>query len=431
MNRETLSRLMRQLEKTQWQPRAELEALQRARLAEVAAWCEQHSPHFARRLARACMTASDLAAPGGLQKLPLLTRRDLQTAGDLYCETVPQDHLPFFETRTSGSTGEPVVVRRTAISQLDWLATTLREHLWHNRNFAARACVIRAGIEKPSVAKDWGPPVNLLFDSGPLLGLPITLDVAAQMRAIADFNPQFLIIYPSNLAALARCCRDNGVELPGLKQILAIGETLSPQTRALAEEIFGVTIADTYSSQELGTIAPLCPQAPLYHAMAENLIVEVLNSDGDACREGETGRLVITDLRNLATPLIRYDIGDYGEVGPPCPCGRGLPTLSRILGRERNLILMPDGTRHWPLVGFHHFRDIAPVTQYQFIQHTRETIEVRLVTERGLTHDDEDRLRTAIQTALGHPFELQFVYFTDRIPPASSGKFEEFVCRAT
>jgi phenylacetate-CoA ligase len=291
---------------------------------------------------------------------------------------------------------------------MDWLAATLREHLWHNRNFAGRVCVIRANIVRAARAKDWGEPVNLLFESGPLLGLPITLDIAAQAKAIAEFKPQFLIVYPSNLAALAHLCRAEKTGFAGLRQILTMGETLSPETRALAGETFGADIADIYSSQELGTIALQCPAAPLHHIMAENLIVEVLDGNGVPCGEGEPGRLVITDLRNRATPLIRYDIGDYGEAGPRCPCGRGLPTLRRILGRERNLILMPDGTRHWPLVGFHKFREIAPVTQYQLIQQTRETVEVRI--------------------ALGHAFAIRFAYFEDRIPPGKSGKFEEFVC---
>jgi phenylacetate-CoA ligase len=429
VSHEALSRLLRQLENTQWQSRTELEALQRQRLAQIALHHEKHSPHFARRLSQAGMTVADLVAPGGLQRLPVLTRRALQTATDLYCETVPETDEPIFETKTSGSTGEPVVVRRTATSQLDWLAATMREHLWHDCNFAARACVIRANISTVTRAENWGPPVNLLFESGACLGLPITLDVTQQMRLIADFAPQFLIIYPSMLAALTRCCRDNDVRLTGLTQILTIGETLGPETRVLAEETFGARIADMYSSQELGTIALQCPASPLYHVMAENLIVEVLGPDGAPRREGETGRLVITDLRNTATPLIRYDIGDYGEVGPRCSCGRGLPTLTRILGRERNLILMPDGTRHWPLVGFHKFRAIAPVTQYQFIQHTREDIEVRLVAERPLSGEEEDGLRTLVQKALGHPFALQFVYFAGQIPTPGSGKFEEFVCR--
>jgi phenylacetate-CoA ligase len=425
---EALSRRLRQLETTQWQSGEELAALQGRQLAALAAHCEKASPQFRRRLAQAGLTASDLAAPGGLQRLPVLHRRDIQTATDFYCDTMPEAHQPVFETRTSGSTGEPVAVQRTAVSQLDWLATTMREHLWHNRDFVKSVCAIRANIVKTVRADDWGEPVSLLFQSGPILGLPITLDVTEQMRLIAQFKPHLLIVYPSNLAALVRCCRQNGVAFAGLKQILTIGETLSPETRALAEETFGAAVADMYSSQELGTIALQCPTSPLYHVMAENLIVEVLDAQGGACREGQTGRLVITDLRNYATPLIRYDIGDYAEVGPPCPCGRGLQTLTRILGRERNLILMPDGTRHWPLVGFHKFREIAPVAQYQFVQHAREDIELRLVTERPLTGDEENNLRALIQKALGYPFALHLVYFEKRIPPAASGKFEEFVC---
>jgi phenylacetate-CoA ligase len=159
------------------------------------------------------------------------------------------------------------------------------------------------------------------------------------------------------------------------------------------------------------------------------MIVEVLDADGAPSGEGQTGRLVITDLRNLAMPLIRYDIGDYGEVGPPCPCGRGLPTLARILGRERNLILMPDGTRNWPVFGIHKFHEVAPVTQYQFIQHSRDTLEFRLVTARPLSKEEEDRLSAIVLDTIGHHFLLQFTYFDERIPIPKSGKFEEFICR--
>ncbi|HSZ74758.1 MAG TPA: hypothetical protein VK779_08055, partial [Rhizomicrobium sp.] len=142
------------------------------------------------------------------------------------------------------------------------------------------------------------------------------------------------------------------------------------------------------------------------------------------------GRVVLSDLHNFATPMIRYDIGDYAEVGGPCPCGRGLPTLKRVLGRERNLILMPDGTRHWPLVGFARFRDVAPIVQYQFIQQSREEIEVRLVAETPLSAEQEANLKSVIQEALGHPFALRFTYFEGQIPRAANGKFEEFVCAA-
>jgi phenylacetate-CoA ligase len=138
---------------------------------------------------------------------------------------------------------------------------------------------------------------------------------------------------------------------------------------------------------------------------------------------------VVSDLLNLATPLIRYDIGDYAEIGPRCPCGRGLPTLKRILGRERNLVQLPDGSRNWPLVGFHDFDAVAPVRQYQFVQHAIDEIEFKIVTDQAITRDQEERLIKIAQRALNYPFRIKIAQFRERLPIRPNGKFEEFVSK--
>jgi phenylacetate-CoA ligase len=409
---------------TERQAPGALAALQLHRLDSLTAHLEARSGHFRRRLREAGLSRADLLEPQGLQRLPVLTRRTLQNAPEVFCDSLPAGHGPCYETQTSGSTGEPVVVRRTAVNGVDWMAVTMREHLWHRRDFSQPFCAIRAHYNEPTLCPDWGPPVNWLFQTGPLLGIPVTTDLERQIELIRDFKPRILLLYPSNLAAFV----NRGVELPSVREILTIAETLSPQTRDDAASLYGA-VTDTYSSQEMGTLAVQCPDSPLYHVMAEHLMVEVLNGDGTACRIGETGRVVATDLRNFATPLVRYDIGDVAEVGPPCQCGRGLPTLRRIFGRERNLVLLPDGRRHWPLVGFCHFREIAPVMQYQFIQDGRDSIELRLVTERPLNAQEEAGLTARVQKNLGFAFAVRFTYFANRLPAGANGKFEEFVCR--
>ncbi|MBS0274102.1 MAG: phenylacetate--CoA ligase family protein [Proteobacteria bacterium] len=418
------------LEATQWQSHKEIEALQYRKLAVLARHSAAHSAQFRTRLHAANLTAQDLASPDGLARLPLLSRRELQRAKDLFCTETPSAHLPTYETRTSGSTGEPVLVRRTAYSQIDWLSTTMREHLWHERDFLSPFCAIRANISKLIRLENWGAPAALLRKTGPALGIPIVTDIATQTALICEFKPQTLLIYPSNLAALVQHCADHNIAIPSLKKIITIGETSSPDIRTRAEIAFGADVSDMYSSQEAGNIALQCGQSDLYHVMAENLIVEIVDEHGVAAGEGETGRVVLTDLNNFATPLIRYDIGDYAESGPACSCGRGLPTLKRILGRERNLIRMPDGSRHWPLVGFHKFREIAPILQYQMIQPDREHIELRIVAERPLTIEEKSKLVAHVQTSLGHPFLLTVSCFDGKIPTAASGKFEEFVSHA-
>jgi phenylacetate-CoA ligase len=427
---ELLSRAVQMLEATQWQSRDEINALQYRKLVVLARHCEEHSPQFRRRLRNAGLNAEDLSAREGLARLPVLSRRDLQQATDVFCTAVPQAHLPIYETRTAGSTGEPVLVKRTAYSQLDWLATTMREHLWHDRDFLAPFCAIRAYVPKIAKQKTWGAPAALLRPTGPALGIPITTDIESQIALIREFQPKILLVYPSNLAALAQRCAASGVQISSLRQILTIGETLSPDVRMRATEVFNAEVSDMYSSQEVGNIAIQCPASQLYHVMAENLIVEILTEDGRRAGEDEAGRVVLTDLNNFATPLIRYDIGDYAQAGPRCSCGRGLPTLKHILGRERNLILMPNESRHWPLVGYHEFRDIAPIVQYQMVQEDRRRVLFKLVTERTLTAEEESKLVAHVQTSLGYPFEIRLAYFVGRIPADANGKFEEFVSLA-
>jgi phenylacetate-CoA ligase len=191
----------------------------------------------------------------------------------------------------------------------------------------------------------------------------------------------------------------------------------------------GVPIVDAYSAQEVGVIALQCPVSGLYHVQAESLIVEVLDAKGGACRPGESGRVVVTDLHNFATPLLRYELRDYAEVGPTCSCGRGLPTLRRVLGRERNMVQLPNGQRHWPLVGLHRFREVGQILQYQLVQHDLEQVEMRLVTAARLDAGAEARLIEIVQQALGHPFRIRLSYEQGELALGAGGKFEEFVCR--
>lgn len=415
---------------SQWEAASGLEIQQRERLHRLAEYAARHSPLIRQRLAEAALTPTELATPGGLARMPLLRRRDLQLAAkQLYCAEVPPEHGEVHNLRTSGSTGEPVVVRRTVLTDFHWNALTMRDHLWHEIEFSGRFSAVRPTLPNHVRLPNWGPPTSLLFRTGAAEAIPVAAEARQQAQWLLEFSPQVLLSFPSVAEAIAGHLRESGRRLPELRRVKSIGETLSPRLREAIQTGLGAPIVDIYSSHEVGIIAVQCPQSSLYHVMAENLIVEVLNEDGGPCAEGEAGRVAITDLHNYATPMIRYEIGDWAEPGGLCPCGRGLSTLRRILGRERNLVKMPDGTRRYPLVGFVRFREVAPVLQYQFIQHALDRLEMRLVTETPLRAAQEEDLAAIVRKALGFSFALDFTYFPERLPRSPSGKFEEFVCR--
>jgi phenylacetate-CoA ligase len=155
-------------------------------------------------------------------------------------------------------------------------------------------------------------------------------------------------------------------------------------------------------------------------------LTEILNEDGAPCSAGQTGRVVVTDLHNFATPLIRYEIGDHAVVGEPCLCGRGLPVLTRILGRSRNMLTLPSGARVWPRLSSKTLSGIPAIRQVQFVQHEVDAINVRLAVSRPLSPAEEATLADLLAKNLGHPFGIRFDY-VDEIERAANGKFEDFV----
>lgn len=425
-----LAALLAQLEATQWLEPAALVEGQTRQLKAVSDHHKTHTPAFAARLKASGL--SYLNSLERLRQLPPLSRRDAQALGEAFFSTqVPPRHQPLGMVKTSGSTGEPVSVRKTAINRLYWSAFTIRDHLWHARPFSNRLSSIRANVSKYVEAKDWGAPTRDLFPTGVAQGIPITTDIREQLRLLRKFSPDILIIYPNNLDAFLSVWEERAFDLTALRHIKTIGETVQPALRARTKTLTGLEIEDNYSTQEVGPIAIQCPASGLYHVMSEALLVEVLDAQGRPCREGEIGRVVVSDLLNLATPLIRYDIGDYAEIGPACSCGRGLPTLRRILGRERNLVRLPDGSRNWPLVGFHAFDSVAPVRQYQLIQSAPDHIEFKIVTDTEISKDQEDGLVRMAQQALQYPFRMTVIQFRDRLRPGPNGKFEEFLCKVS
>jgi phenylacetate-CoA ligase len=414
-----------QLERSQYFAPTEIREGQQRQLSALAEHFVKHSPWFAARMA----AARGSEGADRLRRLPILSRRDVQSNfAQQHVTALPEGYGPASQVSTSGSTGEPVSLWRTQVNLLHWLAQTVRWHLWDEPDFSGRLATIRSLMPTSGVADSWGNPVALFADTGPLLRIDNWNDIGKQIDALVEFEPTSLIVYPSNLDAILSEMDVRGYRLPSLKRVRTLGETLSDDLRKRTKRQLGVRVSDCYTSEEFGYIALQCPQSELYHVMAESLIVEVIDDAGRACTDGQIGRIVVTDLHNFATPMIRYETGDHAVAGPKsCTCGRGLPTLRKVLGRTRNIFTRLDGTRHWPMTGYKKYRDIAPIMQYQLVQRAVDAIEMRLVTERPLSAEEEAALQAHLRKTLGPGIHVTFIYYEGRLPLNANGKFEEFL----
>ena len=428
----TMLALQYQLEQSQWWPPDVVREQQFRQLQALLSHACGTVPFYRDRLGEAGFAPDRPLTADIWARIPVLGRAEVQAAETaLFSTRVPAAHGKIHTLSTSGSTGRPVTVRGTAVAQAFWRAFTLRDHLWHRRDITKKLAVIRAVGEgqatypKGAHARYWGPSTASAFPNGPSAVLSITTTVENQVLWLERENPEYLLTYPSNLLQLARLYRERGMTLPNLRSVETFAEVLQPEVREACREAWGVPVVDMYSAQETGYMAFQCPDHEHYHVQAESALVEVLNDQGSPCRPGETGRVVVTPLHNFATVLIRYEIGDFAEVGEACSCGRGLPVLRRIVGRARNMLTLPSGDKMWPSFPAKLFLAIAPVKQYQLVQRRPDEIELKLAVDETLTGDQEERLREALNKRLGHPFAYRFTY-VDEIPRSAGGKYEDF-----
>ena len=422
-------RFLELLNRSQWWEAEELANYQFSQICRLFDHAYNTVPFYKRRFSEVGLTSGRIS-PEDWHKIPILTRDDLQNQ-QIISNAIPPEHGRTAVTQTSGSTGQPVKLVGTQQVNAVWEAITVRDHLWHKRDFSGKLAVIRynPSLDVPAeglFSHHWGPATAHLFRTGPSMTFSVDFDIDRQLDWLVQHNPEYLLTYPSNLQALVERSEELGKKAARLKEVRTISETVSPELRAACLTSWGAKLVDSYTSEEVGYIALQCPENNQYHIQSENVLVEILDDQGNPCAPGETGRVVITSLHNYATPLIRYEIRDYAEVGEPCSCGRGLPVIRRVIGRQRNMLLLPNGERRWPITGFTRYHEVAPIRQFQFIQHSLEKIEMRFVSARKITSAEQQQLAEIINQSLGHPFSIQFSPM-ERIQRGVGGKYEEFI----
>ena len=234
-----------------------------------------------------------------------------------------------------------------------------------------------------------------------------------------------MLSYPSILEALAKHCLHEGIELPSIKRVHSMSEVLRPEVRRVCRQAWNAPVYDNYSTEETGYIALQCPKSKQLLVQPEVVYAEFLDAAGGECGAGEVGNIIITPLHNFAMPLLRYEVGDYAEVGAKAACGRQYQVIERVLGRTRNMVRLPNGQTHYPdyqdiLDGFDH------VVQFQIVRRQEEELEMKLVVRRALTDGEEERLVQWLHERFQYPFAIAFTYH-DEIARAPSGKFLDYV----
>jgi len=415
------------LERTQRLTPDQLRLFQAPLVAKLLRHARETTAYYAERL------EGSLDAPGDFEKswrdIPILTREQAaKRCENLVSRRHPAEGGPVSEGQTSGSTGTPLAFRKSAASSVADTALTERMFDWWSMDGAKSFARISYDGSDQSTSREGRSGVgwHSRDPSGPRHFMGVQMDAKAMLDWLMARRPAYLGAYPPVLKELAILARKIGADL-SFEQLLSFSATLDDQTRELCRSVFGARIADTYGAQEIGHIAAQCPDCGEYHVSAEAAVVEVLRPDGSAAAPGECGRVVVTPLFNFAMPFIRFELGDVAEVGSAQPsCGRGLPTLRRILGRVRNMFRFSDGSVIWPIASAFRLGDYFNHTQYQIVQTDFQHIEIRYVWEGEPQEIDVATLAQCIRATLKQPVSVA-VRRMSEIPRTRTGKYEDCV----
>jgi len=127
-------------------------------------------------------------------------------------------------------------------------------------------------------------------------------------------------------------------------------------------------------------------------------------------------------------PLIRYEIGDLGRLGPSlCSCGRGLPVLESLEGRKYELIVNSDGSYTY-LRDLETFFEELPVNDFQVVLEGPDLVTVKIVEGEGYSEVHDRIIKTNLKWYGRSKVKIRKV---SKISVAPSGKRLTIVRHAT
>ena len=421
--------LLEYLQRTEQWSLDELRDLQLGFLRRLIRHAYNHTEHYRKVLDDRGMRPEDFQSLADLERLPLLDRDTVRKTLDARTASAPPKWV--IKKSTSGTTGQPVVVKYNAESRYWRDATRWRGYGWGGYQIGHRALhywgfppKAESWVQRQKIALDRFLKRDLYVDCTPRSDEALTDAVETVLR----FKPHVMVAYSAGAAALARFVLDRKLRAWDPFPVIVGAERLWPHDRQVIEEAFGPAF-ESYGCREVMLVGSECEMHEGLHTSMETMIVEVLVTDADGtvrqARAGETGEVAITDLHNLACPMIRYVTGDLAVAHAEgrCRCGRGLAKIGPIEGRVTETLRDGRGNAVNGLVFNILFGVMDHVAQkFQVVQRLDGSVVMKVVPNGAQQLPDKASQKLhdfAAKYLPGARFNIEIV---DDIPLSAAGK---------
>jgi phenylacetate-coenzyme A ligase PaaK-like adenylate-forming protein len=404
--------------------RHDLARLQEARLRRLVTHAYENVPYYRALFDRQGLEPRHIRTVADLGRIPVTSKRDLQVVRPMDIVARGFDPARLLVHMTSGSSGEPVTIRRTWLEERH--ATAFRLRAFHDFGVRPWDRWVGIGAVRPHDPRDW----DLLQRSIRALGLyrktaidcrrPIP-ELVARLDAL---RPDVIIGFPGVLSRIGHAMAQERPRALRPRLVIAGGEVLTPLLRRQIAESFRASVLELYATYEFGVIAWQCRQGSILHVADDSVIVEVLR-DGRPVNPGETGEVVVTRLHAFAMPFIRYRLGDIVTLGDTsCPCGAPFSTILTVQGRMLDYFPLAGGRLLHPyeLTGVILERAGRWIGQYQLTQERPDRVVLRVAPLATPSSAEVAALEQAGRGCLGPGIDFRVLLVGD-IPLEINGKF--------
>jgi len=330
-----------------WDPRyeclerEEIEQLQLERLQSTLNRVYRNVSFYKKRFDSLKIFPDEIQSLKDLAKFPLTLKEDLRESYPYGMFALPLREVVRIHS-SSGVTGKPTVTGYT------------RNDLHHWSQLTARV-LTAGGVTKDDVVQitfKYGLFTGAfgLHHGAELIGASVipmsTGNTAKQVLIMQDYKTTALIGTPSYALALAKYMEDQAIDPKSLSLKLGLfgAEPCPESMRKEIEERLFINATDNYGvSEVMGPgVSAECEYKNGLHLYEDHFIPEIIDPQTlQVLAPGAEGELVLTTLTKEAFPLMRYRTRDITSLDySPCPCGRTLVRMKKVLGRSDDIIII-------------------------------------------------------------------------------------------
>ncbi len=319
--------------------REALEQLQLERLQSTLNRVSRNVPFYREEFEQLDIDPGHFQSLDDLRRLPFTTKQDIRDNYPYGLFAVPLRDVVRLHS-SSGTTGKATVVGYTRNDIKRWSDLTARVLC---AGGLTRDDVLQIAFAYGLFTGGFG-----LHYGAERLGVSVipssSGNAARQIQIMQDYRTTALACTPSYALHLADTMEEMNVNVNALSLRWGLfgAEAWSEAMRQEIQERLKITATDNYGiSEVMGPgVAGECLERGGLHVNEDHFLFEIIDPETtEPVSDGEVGELVITTLTKEAFPVIRLRTGDLTRhITEPCPCGRTLHRISRVLGRSDDMI---------------------------------------------------------------------------------------------